>query len=741
MPLQPPALDDRSYDELLQDLVASIPAHTPEWTSPQQGDPGRTLLELFAWLGDALLYRANLVPEKQRLTFLKLLGMPMQAATAARGLISLVGDPATTSVISLAPGAAVTGAVPFETLGGLDLLPVVGEVFRKAPLSKAEQDEAMPLLTGLQSLYKLGTRPTGYVTRQAFGNDLADPKGIDLTEATLDRSLWIALLAPKAGQNQAVIDAIGGKNAVQRVLNVGFVPALDLPDPFADVGPRAGAPHTWQISTKSGADGKPRFEELKVFDDTTQNLTRPGIVRLALPPADVIGAPANDVAADAQAGVGPKPPRIDDIETQQRLVTWVRLKVTGTLHVSWLGINAVEIDQRTTRQAIVIGVSDGTPNQQFALPVGQIDVSTFELEVDMPGIGPQRWDRVDDLATVQGAAPKYTLDPEAGLVTFGDNLRGMIPPQGRRIRIGKMRSGGGAAGNLPPATLKAISARDQANQPVTQKITVKQPIATTGGADAESLDAAQRRIPAWLRHRDRAVTPDDYKSLAESIPGAGIGRVEVLPLFKPQTRTPNVPGVVSVMVIPVKDGVQPPCPRADRPLLETAFAALEPKKPVAAELYVIGTNYVGIGISVAVEVRAGFDLRVVSQQVEDALRRYLWPLAPGGPLQTGWPLGRTVRSLELEVIVSQVPGVVEVNGIQLFRAESDRTYTAVGRAGTGQAAAGQEEVMLESYQLPELLAVKVSAGPDGSGVAPSTSLEPEPDPAEGVSVPVVPKVC
>src|SRR5207249_8169438 len=115
MPLQPPALDDRSYDELLQDLVASIPAHTPEWSAPQQGDPGRTLLELFAWLGDALLYRANLVPEKQRLTFLKLLGMPMQPASAARGLVSLTGDPAITSVISLAPGATVNGTVPFET--------------------------------------------------------------------------------------------------------------------------------------------------------------------------------------------------------------------------------------------------------------------------------------------------------------------------------------------------------------------------------------------------------------------------------------------------------------------------------------------------------------------------------------------------------------------------------------------------------------------------------------------------
>lgn len=737
MPLLPPALDDRSFDELLQDMLNSIPAHTPEWTAPQQGDPGRTLLELFAWLGDALLYRANLIPERQRLTFLKLLGMPLQPAAAARGILSLTGDPANTSVICLAPGASITGPVPFETLAGMDLLPVVGQVYRKTPITDQQQkDDALPLLTGLQSLYKLGSLPVGYYTQQVFGNDLADEKGIDLSQETLDQSLWIALLAPKPGQNQAITDAIGGKNAVQRVLNIGFVPALELPDPFADVGPRAAVPHTWQMSLLADPAHSPRYDDLTVFADTTQGLTRPGVIRLGLPPAEVIGAPPNDVASDARAGVGAKPPRIDDADTQQRLITWVRLKVTGALRVSWLGVNAVEIDQRTTQQAIVLGVSDGSADQQFALPIQQIDSESFQLDVDMPSLGPQLWQRVDDLGVLSGAVPAYTLDPEAGLVTFGDNLHGMIPPQGRRVRVRSMRSGGGAAGNLPPATLAAISAQDQAGNQVTQKITVKQPIATSGGGDAESLDSAQKRIPSWLRHRDRAVTADDYRSLAESIPGAGVGRVEVLPLFKPQTRTPNVPGVVSVMVIPEKSGFQPPCPRADRPLLETAFSFLNPRKPVAAELYVIATDYVGIGLGVAIEVLAGFDMRVVSQQVEDALRRYLWPLEPGGTLESGWQLGRTVRSLELEVIVSKVPGVVEVNGIQLFRYQPDRTYAAVPGAITSQ-----QEITLQPYQLPELLKVSVAAGPDGSGVKPPSTLEPEPDPSDGVAVPIVPKVC
>jgi predicted phage baseplate assembly protein len=91
MPIRPPALDDRRYDDLVAELVSRIPAHTPEWTHPRAGDPGRTLIELFAWLGDALLYRANLIPERQRLAFLRLLGEPLRAARPARGLVT-IGD-------------------------------------------------------------------------------------------------------------------------------------------------------------------------------------------------------------------------------------------------------------------------------------------------------------------------------------------------------------------------------------------------------------------------------------------------------------------------------------------------------------------------------------------------------------------------------------------------------------------------------------------------------------------------
>jgi hypothetical protein len=743
VPILPPSLDDRSYDDLVQEMLANIPAHTPEWTNPQPGDPGRTLIELFAWLADTILYRANLIPERQRLAFLKLLGQAMRPAAAAKGLVSLTLDPSLTTPISLASAAKVQGPPVFETLSEISVLPVTGQVYAKVHLTRDQRLASLQLLKNLQQLYVAKLPLIGYTTTPLFANGLADPIGIDLIHGTVDHCLWIALLAAKPEYVTAITKAIGGTSAGQQILNVGFAPAIAVPGLFSDIGPRAAVQATWQMtaSTATPLPGQPiAYDTLKVIEDTTQGLTQPGVVRLMMPEATQIGAPPNDVRSDIQAGVGAKPPRIDDPATSSRLIAWVRLSVTTGLSVSWAGVNAVEIDQRATFNSVVIGVSDGSGGQQFAVSQNQIDPATFQLEADMPGLGYQLWQQVDDLSVLQGASPAYELDPEAGVVTFGNQIQGMIVPLGRRIRVRQMRAGGGAAGNLQPQTLTKIQGADLTGNPLTKTITVLQPIATTGGADSETLDNAEQRIPALLRHQDRAVTASDYQALAENVPGANVARVEVLPLFKPQTRLSNVPGVVSVMIIPGKDGVLAPCPRADRPLLETVYQYLDPRRPVAAEMYVIASEYVGLSITIAVEVRAGYGLLQVSQAVETALRSYLWPIPPGGNDQTGWPLGRTVRSLELDVIVSQVPGISEVDGINLYQLQSTGGFQQLAVDQNGNA-----ELTLSSWQLPEVLQVVVQAGPDGTTV-PVPPLTPT-DTGTGtgggtaVAVPIVPKVC
>lgn len=76
MPLQLPNLDDRRYSDLVAEALARIPTFSPEWTNYNPSDPGITLVELFAYLTDMLLYRVNRVSDDNRRKFLKLLNGP-----------------------------------------------------------------------------------------------------------------------------------------------------------------------------------------------------------------------------------------------------------------------------------------------------------------------------------------------------------------------------------------------------------------------------------------------------------------------------------------------------------------------------------------------------------------------------------------------------------------------------------------------------------------------------------------
>lgn len=76
MALPIPNIDDQTYADLMQEVQALIPTYAPFWTNHNESDPGITLLELFAWLAEMLIYRANRVTEQHTRTFLKLLNGP-----------------------------------------------------------------------------------------------------------------------------------------------------------------------------------------------------------------------------------------------------------------------------------------------------------------------------------------------------------------------------------------------------------------------------------------------------------------------------------------------------------------------------------------------------------------------------------------------------------------------------------------------------------------------------------------
>lgn len=776
MPIVPPRLDDRSFEDLVEELVARIPSHTPEWTHVREGDPGRTLLELFAWLGDTLLYRANLIPERQRLAFLRLLGAELRPALPATGVVSVRFDAQDRQPgVVLQPGARLPGAAPFETRAELPLFHLTAEAYVKRPLTEAERASMAELLPGLARVYGLASEATAafYATTPVFSNGAAEPAGVDLMAQAVDRCLWLALLAPKDTDVGALRNELAGTTpGAPRLLSVGVQPALEVPALAEEVGTRARIPHQWELTGPVDERGQPTYHPLAIAQDTTQGLTRRGVLHLVLPGGSV-GAPLNNVRTHLHTGVGDRPPRLDDETRASRLVAWLRLRPTtrlARLALSWVDVNAVEVDQRTTWTAILVGQSDGSADQQMRLPAGAVERESLQLEVEEPDQGYRPWAQVEDLALAGRDSAVYALDGEAGLVRFGDGVRGRIPSPGMRVRVARMRAGGGAAGNLAPGSLKELSALTLAGTAPQARLKVVQALPTVGGQEAEALAEAERRIPALLRHGQRAVTAEDYRRLAADAPGVQVGRVEVLPGFKPHQRREGMPGIVSVMVLPASSTFRAPNPRPDRHFLEAVHAHLDVRRPLAAELYVMGCEYVPVGVAAGVTVREGYGRESVTTAVREALYRWLWPLPPGGASGQGWPLGRAVRDRELEVAIAQVPGVETIAGVRLFTAGTIARLPATPGQGEGSAGTARfrvrppppsssvlgatpprwsaltgpvpglpVELTLEPWQLPELLGIAV----DAEGGLPS-SLGGAPDPFAGeggIAVPVVPEVC
>jgi predicted phage baseplate assembly protein len=85
--IPPPKLDDRSFNDIVEEAISMIPRYAPEWTNHNPSDPGITLIELAAWMTDLLIYRLNQVPEKNYVAFLNLLGIKLRAPRAAKALV------------------------------------------------------------------------------------------------------------------------------------------------------------------------------------------------------------------------------------------------------------------------------------------------------------------------------------------------------------------------------------------------------------------------------------------------------------------------------------------------------------------------------------------------------------------------------------------------------------------------------------------------------------------------------
>lgn len=750
MPLPSPILDDRSFAQLRDALIRRIPAYAPEWTDHNESDPGVTLIELFAFLGEALLYRFNQIPETTQLAFLDLLGVPLRPAVPAQ--VPLMFTATRPQGVLVPTGTEVlAGKRPFETIGEVRVWPAEALGIAKLPVDALPAEDQALAEEALDAAGGLGADDTvAYYANQQISTDpnAPDASAVDFANA-VDRSLWVAVLGPKDGDPAAARAHMAGG-----LINLGVAldpEVLTMAEVVAEIGAcpgdevATGDSVRWQISTGAIVDGRDtRYRDLTVAGDLTAALNRSGVVRLALPQqASWFGrVDAADLDDPDLAGTGALPPALEDPEVAARVLFWLRAfrPSGGALpRLAWIGLNVAEAEQRRTARPEFLGVGTGQPDQEVQLVNGQIAPESLILEVEeddrwLP------WRPVDGFHASTESDPHYVLDAEAGTIRFGRVVQGRVPQLGQRIRARGYRFGGGVAGNVPAGAIDKIGVLNGIEEPdgfraSVADLEVTNPLAARGGADAESLDAALERIPNELKRRDRAVTPGDFRALAQQTPGAELGRVEVLARFDPANpdRVEPAAGVVSVMIWPARDPRHPDAPQPDRATLRRVCQWLDARRLITTELYVIPPTYRRVAVSINVQVKPGHGIDAVRQWVELALRQLLAPLPPYGPDGAGWPLGRRVHAPELEAAALQVEGVshVEDGHVQV--------------AGWDGAAWIPGTVSLTRYEVPELAHIAVTAAaPAPIAIAQLVEDEatPAPQPDQPpIPVPIIPEEC
>lgn len=714
MPLPIPDLDDRRFDDLSAELQSRLLRQLPELTQVAPGDPVHAFVDLFAWLTETVIYRANRIPERQRRAFLNLLQISLHPARPARGLVCID----TTEVQLIGSEAALkAGQVSFSTVGEVQATPLTLRVLIKQEMDASALTSAQVTLDQLRSQYNV--EPCAF-------RPLTLMPGVDplSTVGSVDGYLYLALALNKTrliAQRDKVLEQLAGI-----VLNIGLAPETEID---GDIATTLTPRHLqWELAwwADPAEQDEVTYLPLEVVNDSSQGGRRSGVARLRLPrSAAMFTLP--EVGDPRFAGFEDTPPEAPADLAPGQLLFWLRVRCKDDdLVLGYMGVNAVDVEGVGIARDLMVGSGTGQPDQSLTLPNSDIDENTIELEVQELNQF-QPWQLVSHFA---GSGPDdrvYTLDPATGVIRFG---HGMRPAANARIRARYYRYGGGSRSNLSADSIKEISNGS--------RLKLRHEWPTRGGVDRESVTAAEQRIPAFLGHRDRAVTGDDFARLALDNPLRPTARANAIPGFFPGSNLNavrrDVPGVVSVFVLPPFDPAVGSVPRPTAGMIREVYEYLSARTLIGTELYVLSPQYQPLALALSIEVTDPATEQQTFRAVEEVLLHYLWPLPPYGPRGAGWPLKRAVEINELRTQAGRVDGIEAINGLRLFY--QDLINHQWRELTSGQA------LPLSDYQLPQLMAVSIQPGE--AAPTPPRGFAPDTAPTGGkrpVPVPVFPDIC
>jgi predicted phage baseplate assembly protein len=617
MALPIPNLDDRRFQDLVDDAKRMVQRRCPEWTDHNVSDPGVTLIETFAYMTDQLLYRLNRVPDRLHVTFLDLIGLRILPPTAARVDV--------TFWLSAPAGNPMT--IPVGTQVGT----VRTEVEESIVYSLNAPAEVVPC-----ALHAIRTR------------------GADGSES-VDRTTMLADGVPFA--------AFADQPVPGDHLLVGLtepVPhcamRLDFTGSVGGIGVHPKHPPlVWEAWTGAA------WTACEVSTDETGGLNRPGPVVVHVPAGHTASVVDGERAGWLRGRV---------IEPAENVPPYSASPVVAALSACTVGVTGAAIHAEVITHE-VLGQSEGVAGQVFRLLSRPVLAGVGDPVVEVSSTeGWAEWLPVDSFATSGPDDRHFMLDAFAGEVVFGPVIRkpdgrlrnhGAVPDKGAAIRIRQYATGGGARGNVGAGGVSTL----KSSIPFVARVENRH--SGHGGIDGESLEEAKNRGPMLMRTRSRAVTAEDYEVLSrEAVPEAA--RVRCITAGEGGVRA----GCVKVLVVPsaaVDNGrirfvdLIPP-----EDVLARLADRLDEVRLIGTQVLVEPPRYRGVTVVARLIARPRVNVPRVREDALNTLYRFINPLAGGGPDGAGWPFGRSVRTGDVYTVLQQVRGVESVEDVRLFTA-------------------------------------------------------------------------
>jgi len=617
MALQAPNLDDRKFQDIVSEARSKIPVYCPKWTDYNLSDPGITLIEIFAWMVDMLLYRLNRVPEKNYIKFMELIGIQLEPP-----------KPATANVtVRLSAPQPEPVIIPV----GIEVATVQTE-FQEAVVFTTNRD----LTILVPNLAYAMVTPDDATFEDVF-TELKHP----------DRETLVFEEVPQ--ENNALYLGYSEDLGAHTLL-------LNMQSTIEGIGVDPhNPPRAWEYW-----DGdQEQWLPVRLDSDTTGGLNTDGQIIFDIPITGGMKEVDGKHACWIRCRATKPQPKQSPYHSSPKIRSIISNSIGGTVPAWHASIIKNE----------VLGRSDGTPGQKFQLlnvPVLPRESEEI-LEVETENEGEfEPWQEVSDFAHSEPDDPHFNCDSVSGEIQLGPLIRhpsgeerqyGQVPPIGRLIRFTSYRYGGGVVGNVGEGTITVL----QSSIPYVTSVTNFE--AAKGGTDTETIESAKLRAPHIIKANTRAVTAEDYEFLAlEASPE--VARAKCISSGDGADGQGPPPGVVQLLLVTSVSNIDSYLPVEElelpRHVREKVQLYLDERRLLATRLDIASPEYIPVAVAVQVRAKKHGVHEQIAADVERRLYQYINPIC-GGADGDGWPFG---RSLSLPEIYAALQGIEKVDYIE-----------------------------------------------------------------------------